>query len=844
MEMKRLFTGWKASLRTRLERLLEQKWLPLGLRAKMSAMVIVGLVGLMLVFAMLGISSARQATQKVLSERVMLARLGAATLDANIAHLQDTLTLLARQPVFQDQQASQVERDQALSQVGVLAHGVALLDQAGRLVFSSNLADQTLQWEEIGAVKQALAGSSTSLSLLIESSLHAVIVVPVQDAAGVTHGALATMMDLGDPSIFPFERPLDLGKTGTLDVIDASGLVLASTDSERILQGRGIDPDERSAAISKLFIAGAPGVETCLGCYGDASTRAYGESSDEVIAFAPLKLAPWGVIVRQQATEAFAPVRNLMFINLALGLLTIIGALILVGITTSSVITPVQALTLATQRIGAGDLQTPINLPVRRGWRKDEIGLLADSFDAMRQRLMHSMEEIRSLNQDLDERVQIRTQEARAAQLEAQAARDSLQAVVDSLERRNQYLSILNSIASTVNRSLDLQEILEHSLEEVLRMTSIDVGAIFLQVENQTNMQLMTCQGISSEAAQLASQLGMLDGSCGGVREKGEIIVVPDLSHYRGVRGRSLRKEQLSTLVHVPITSRGLTVGSMCVATHAPRKFDTEEQELLSAIASQIGVAIENARLYAEVQHKEQVRGELFKKAITAQEEERNRIARELHDDTSQNLTALLFAAQEILEIAEREAPKESQRIERRVQDMHDLVQHTLDGVHKLIFDLRPSMLDHLGLLPALRWFAESRLQPKGMNVSVEEKCDSHRLSPEVETALFRVVQEAIMNVARHSGARNAHLSFCLSDGRVEIGLEDDGIGFDLTEVDVEPGSMRGLGLLGMQERLELLGGDLEVFSAPGSGTHLFIHVPAQTSKEAQDQSHRSLAHV
>ena len=333
----------------------------------------------------------------------------------------------------------------------------------------------------------------------------------------------------------------------------------------------------------------------------------------------------------------------------------------------------------------------------------------------MRQRLEQSLDETQALNQELDVRVQVRTREALAAQQEAQAA-------AEVLERRNQYLSILNAIALTVNLSLDLSVILDRALEEVLRLTSVDAGAIFCErtaetgntspsglldqdaispVEGQPSMQLLACRGLSPEAAQLASQLGMLDSSCGGVREKGEIVFVPDITHYRGVRARSLKRENLSSLVHVPIAAKGTVLGSMCIATRTQRSYDLEEQQLLLAIASQIGVAIENARLYAEVQYKEQVRGELFRKAITAQEEERNRIARELHDDTSQNLTALIFAAEEIQEM------NDEQRIHKRVKSMHDLAQHTLDGVHKLIFDLRPSMLDHLGLVPALRWFAE-----------------------------------------------------------------------------------------------------------------------------------------
>jgi signal transduction histidine kinase len=392
--------------------------------------------------------------------------------------------------------------------------------------------------------------------------------------------------------------------------------------------------------------------------------------------------------------------------------------------------------------------------------------------------------------------------------------------IEESLIRRNEQLSILNTLAITVNQSLDLEDILGQALDEVLRLTGIDAGAIFLHEEMLGDLELLAHCGLSEEAARLASRLGLLDGACGGVLELGQLVIVPDISRYRGRRAESLKREKLSTLVHVPLTAKGSTLGSMCVGTRHQREFDKDEQELLTAIGSQIAVAVENARLYAEVQHKEQLRGELLKKAITAQEEERKRIARELHDDTSQALTALLYAAEEGMEMSDLAEVKEM------LTSMRELVVRTLDGVHKLIFDLRPTMLDHLGLVPALRWFAQSRLEPKSVRVTIEEKSVPRRLSTEVETALFRVVQEAITNITRHAAARNAQISFDFDDEAVTVEVEDDGIGFDMIELALSPDSERGLGLMGMQERIEVLDGEIEITSAPGYGTRVHIRVP------------------
>jgi signal transduction histidine kinase len=288
----------------------------------------------------------------------------------------------------------------------------------------------------------------------------------------------------------------------------------------------------------------------------------------------------------------------------------------------------------------------------------------------------------------------------------------------------------------------------------------------------------------------------------------------------------------------------------MCIGTHSTAQFNDEEQKLLNAIGNQIAIAVENASLYADVQLKERVRGELFKKALAAQEDERKRIARELHDEVSQSLTALLYDAEDGLEL--EHLPK----IKKRLQSICNLTQHTLDNVHKLMFDLRPSMLDQLGLIPALRWLAETRLEPKGVRVNVftnsnpdliSGENESRRLSPETETALYRVVQEAVNNIARHAAARNVEITLFLNDSAASVKITDDGIGFDLAELSIGTikdldsqdlhlsENTRGLGLLGMQERIELLGGDLEIVSALGNGTQIHISVPIQERSPIYD---------
>lgn len=806
-----------------------QRWSNIGLQGKMSAMVSVGLTGLIVIFALIGTFTARQTIQQLFDERIMLARLSAATLDASLGNIAGTLTVLANelhlssltegnssldQATIETPYQTQIARLQAVLTENVpFAKGIYLISHQGQVIASSAEgqpldSDQVTELFQTKAVQTALQGMSQSISIVAspnsdEIPSWVVVAVPVialpgshstvsRPEAGGDHASitacLAVMLDLSSPDIFIHQNTFDLGQTGRLEVVDNTGLVLISSDPERTQLA-----SKQEEIISQLFVAGEPGVETCLGCSevippDELST----EEGSEVIAFAPMSQAPWGIIIRQETQELFMPVYRLGLQNLALWLAAILGALILVRITTSSVILPVQQLTEAAQRISDGNLDIPQGCALVNSQRRDEIGTLADSFAMMCSRLKQSMDEVQTWNRQLDARVQSRTQE----------------------------LAILNAVALSVNQSLDIEEILGRTLEEILRLTSIDVGAIFLQEANQGHLKLMAYRGLSEEAARLAAQVGLLDGSCGGVAEIGEVVIVPDLSHYRGRRARSLQRESLTTLVHVPLVAKGCTLGSMCVGTRQLREFSSDEQSLLTAIGNQIAVAIENAQLYAEVQHKEQMRGELFKKVIAAQEEERKRIARELHDEISQSLTVLLYAAEEGLEM------KRPAEVKQRLASMFELTRHTLESIHKLIFDLRPSMLDHLGLVPALRWFAGTRLDSDEVRVSVNAQPENLRLPSEVETALYRVIQEAITNISRHAAARNVSITMRAEENAAVVLVEDDGIGFDPSELSISPDSTRGLGLMSMQERVELLGGQMEIDSSPGRGTQIYISLP------------------
>lgn len=229
----------------------------------------------------------------------------------------------------------------------------------------------------------------------------------------------------------------------------------------------------------------------------------------------------------------------------------------------------------------------------------------------------------------------------------------------------------------------------------------------------------------------------------------------------------------------------------------------------------------ENTRLYEELVEKEAARANLLHKVIAAQEEERKRIARELHDDFSQSLTALSVTVQSAVETVPASMPS----LQDRLRSMQELTTTTLGEAGRWIQDLRPRVLDELGLVPAIRWYTETRLESFGIRVRLTADL-KERLPSEVEITLFRVIQEAISNIARHAQARNVQIRLDLYDRVVVAHIEDDGIGFVPAKFLHATDGLTGMGLLDMRERVALMGGSLTIDSTPGRGTRIRAEVP------------------
>jgi two-component system sensor histidine kinase UhpB len=219
----------------------------------------------------------------------------------------------------------------------------------------------------------------------------------------------------------------------------------------------------------------------------------------------------------------------------------------------------------------------------------------------------------------------------------------------------------------------------------------------------------------------------------------------------------------------------------------------------------------------------------LTEHALNAQEEERRRIARQLHDEAAQSLSTLIIN----LERIEQNTPPDQPELRTRLIAARELAIATLKDLRQTAYDLRPTMLDDLGLVPAIRWYARSRLEEVGVQVRFGPLDDAARLPPQLETTLYRIAQEAITNVVRHADATLVTIALKRENSHICLQIEDDGCGFDAGVPVQRNEPVMHMGLLGIRERAQLVGGRVEVTSQIAQGTRLAISLPLTDSGAA-----------
>jgi signal transduction histidine kinase len=383
----------------------------------------------------------------------------------------------------------------------------------------------------------------------------------------------------------------------------------------------------------------------------------------------------------------------------------------------------------------------------------------------------------------------------------------------------------LSRISAALSGLWDLDAILGVGLDSALDIMNGTVGEILLIDEQTQILTRRVHRGLSKEFVETI-RLGLGEGVTGSVAQSGKAVLLEDISSDQRVAHRELvLAEGLKAFICVPLRARDKVLGVLNVASRMPRNFTTNDMHLLYAIGDQLGIAIEHAMLYDRLRKARERLRRLARQNLVAEEEERRRIARELHDETSQSLSGIALQLQALIEMSEISGKQDAEFVA-GLKKVQALTVQVHNEVSRLISNLHPALLDTLGLVPAVRQHAETRLQPLEVKVSVETKGTELRFSPDFEAALFRFIQGAIGNIAQHSKARNATILLEYQPDELSLAISDDGQGFDVSEItDVEE-SGRGRGLFSMRERIGFLGGTSGIESEIGRGTTVWAKVP------------------
>jgi PAS domain S-box-containing protein len=374
----------------------------------------------------------------------------------------------------------------------------------------------------------------------------------------------------------------------------------------------------------------------------------------------------------------------------------------------------------------------------------------------------------------------------------------------------------LREATSTLTSTLDLDQVLNRILIHLEQVIPYDSARVFL-CEREW-LQVVVGRGLSLIEEGVVGRRYPADNALyQQIRSTRHPITVTDTHTDPRFQGWDDMKT-IRGWMGVPLMVRSEVIGYLTLESRQVGTYDRVEAELAQAFANQAAVAIQNAQLFEQGRVGQARLQSLSRRLVEVQESERRHVARELHDEAGQALTSLMVG----LRLLERDVDCPDSVLS-RVGELKHMTNEVLENLHRLAMDLRPASLDHLGLVAALRQYIEAFDRQHHLTVEFEAVgLDDQRLSPAVETNLYRIVQEALTNVIRHAQA--THVGVLLKRRRDQIVtiVEDNGVGFEPKEVV----QSARLGLLGMRERAEMLGGTLTVESAAGTGTTIFVEAP------------------
>ena len=413
-----------------------------------------------------------------------------------------------------------------------------------------------------------------------------------------------------------------------------------------------------------------------------------------------------------------------------------------------------------------------------------------------------------------------------ARKAEAMAALDMLRSATfvyvsgAYFDAKNAESEALLAILDAELSATSLSSLLSRALEVSTRTFGATTGGVLLKDSEGDQLGLQAGIGLDVEDFGLSIPIGQ--GFSGTIAHTGEPAVVLDTRYEEKLISRSFRAHAAS-LWGVPLaTATSGVLGVLMIGFDKPYyEWLPKERDLLRALADRSALAIERARMTDALREREAVIAELSGHLLRVQEDERKRISRELHDDTGQGMMVIRL----YLSMLEKAVKAPSARA--KVRETLEVVDRTVLGLRRIIAKLSPLVLQELGLVAAVRKEAKETAKATGVNVKVRFDDEVGRLAAEKETAIYRVVQEALHNIAKHAKAQNANVQVLREGANVRVLIEDDGVGMGMATAHAKTAGGHSFGLAGLKERVAAFGGSVRILSTKGQGTRIEVIVPA-----------------
>jgi len=392
----------------------------------------------------------------------------------------------------------------------------------------------------------------------------------------------------------------------------------------------------------------------------------------------------------------------------------------------------------------------------------------------------------------------------------------TLRQQLERVEAKVEALETLRLVAERVSSELKLETLLTEVLSAAVTIVEAAAGSLLLLDVEKDELEFAVVRGGGGEGL-VGKRIPANAGIAGWVVQHRRPLVVDDAGSDPRFYPEVSTEAGFPTvsLVCVPMIAKGKLVGALEALNKGDGgRFNEEDVSLLAAFASQAAIAIENARLYSALQE-EHVR------ILAVEREVRKELARDLHDGPAQLLASLIMRLRLGLRLLEQGHPDAKAEL----AGLEPLLERALREVRTMLFDLRPVILEARGLVAAMEEYAR-RQQEEGFDVHLSVRGECQRLPADAERAIFAIIQEAIGNARKHSGAGGAIVRLHFDESHLNLEVRDNGEGFDAEKVESKYVTRGSLGLLNMRERAEAVGGTLILQTKPGQGTTVFLTVP------------------